>query len=64
MRCNSRGLAHDVISFNAAISARGQGGQWQRVAPLFDEMQQPGPVARCDQLQRSHLSLREGLATA
>eukprot|EP00973_Karenia_brevis_P047058 6531756-Karenia_brevis.AAC.1 len=28
-----------VISFYAAISACEMGGQWQRVAPLLDEMQ-------------------------
>eukprot|EP00973_Karenia_brevis_P054878 7629181-Karenia_brevis.AAC.1 len=31
-------LSLDVISFNAAISACEKGWQWQRVAPLLNEM--------------------------
>eukprot|EP00973_Karenia_brevis_P001183 161986-Karenia_brevis.AAC.1 len=64
MRCTGQGLSHDVISFSAAISVCEKGGQWQRVAPLLDEMKRPGVVALCGQLQRSHLSMREGWAVA
>eukprot|EP00973_Karenia_brevis_P022698 3124647-Karenia_brevis.AAC.1 len=38
MRRTGRGLGFDVISFNAAISACTMGVQWQRVAPLSDEL--------------------------
>eukprot|EP00973_Karenia_brevis_P034680 4785837-Karenia_brevis.AAC.1 len=38
----SRGLSPDVISFSAAISACEKGGQWQRVAPLLNEMRSRG----------------------
>ena len=31
-----------VISFSAAISACGKGGQWARVLPLFDKMREEG----------------------
>eukprot|EP00973_Karenia_brevis_P001848 252506-Karenia_brevis.AAC.1 len=31
-------MLYNVISFSAAISACEKGGQWQRVAPSFDEM--------------------------
>eukprot|EP00973_Karenia_brevis_P049109 6812440-Karenia_brevis.AAC.1 len=35
MTCDSWSLCLDVISFNAALSASKQGGQWRRVAPLL-----------------------------
>eukprot|EP00973_Karenia_brevis_P061563 8560698-Karenia_brevis.AAC.1 len=60
MRCNSWGLSLHVIRSNAAISACEKCGQWQRVAPLLDEMRQLGLIASCDQFQRSHLSVRHG----
>eukprot|EP00973_Karenia_brevis_P030088 4146948-Karenia_brevis.AAC.1 len=37
-----RGLSPNVIRFNAAISAYDKGGQWQHVAPWFDEMRRGG----------------------
>eukprot|EP00973_Karenia_brevis_P016841 2308082-Karenia_brevis.AAC.1 len=37
-----RDVSPSVISFSAAISACVKGGQWQRVAPLLDEMCTPG----------------------
>eukprot|EP00973_Karenia_brevis_P067712 9420262-Karenia_brevis.AAC.1 len=43
MRCTFRDLSPDVINFNTANSACDKGGQWQRMAPLFDEMRRPGP---------------------
>eukprot|EP00973_Karenia_brevis_P069177 9619085-Karenia_brevis.AAC.1 len=45
MRCTDLGLWHDVISLSAAISACEMGGQWQRVAPLIDEMHRSRPFA-------------------
>eukprot|EP00973_Karenia_brevis_P028443 3919843-Karenia_brevis.AAC.1 len=64
MRCKSRGVSPDVISFIAAISVCGKGEQWRCVAPLLNEMQNSGWVTRCDQFQRSHLSFQEGWAVA
>eukprot|EP00973_Karenia_brevis_P026441 3647583-Karenia_brevis.AAC.1 len=64
MRCDSWRLLLDVISFNAAIPACKKGGQWQRVVPLFDKMRQLAGITSCDQLQRSHLNLREGWTVA
>eukprot|EP00973_Karenia_brevis_P030146 4155387-Karenia_brevis.AAC.1 len=63
MMCRSWGLPLDVISFNAAISAGEKGGQWQRVAPSFDEVRRLR-VAWRDQLQCNHLSVGEVWAVA
>eukprot|EP00973_Karenia_brevis_P081935 11360137-Karenia_brevis.AAC.1 len=61
MICTGRDLSHDVVSFSAAISACEKGGQWQRVAPLLNDMH------RCivrgvlpDVMQPSQLASRLG----
>ena len=36
------GVAGNVIGFNAAISACGKGGQWQRALSLLDDMRKAG----------------------
>eukprot|EP00973_Karenia_brevis_P036543 5038953-Karenia_brevis.AAC.1 len=53
-----------MISFSAAISACEKGGQWQRVAQTLNEMPSTNFDARRNQLQRAHLSMREGWAVA
>eukprot|EP00973_Karenia_brevis_P096341 12431500-Karenia_brevis.AAC.2 len=35
---HSRAFSPNLVSFNAGISACKRGGQWQRAAPLFNEM--------------------------
>eukprot|EP00973_Karenia_brevis_P011900 1616396-Karenia_brevis.AAC.1 len=54
------GMSPNVNSFNAASSACEKRGQWDQALSLQEEMKTMR--SERDQLQRSHLSLREGSA--